>query len=86
MVTAAFLMLIGGVCVAVFVHLNLNVQPRLFPGEVSSRNGVVAPVQTPPKSHLAFGLLLAVLFFGGVALFCLGSAIIATTIGYGHAS
>lgn len=84
MVTAAFLMLIGALCIVVFIHLNLNVQPRLFPGEVASRKDRATVAETPGKSHLAFGLILATLLFGGVALFSLGSAIIATTIGYGH--
>jgi hypothetical protein len=85
MVAAALLMVVGAMCVAVFIYLNLKVQPRLFPGEVSGRNDLAASAGRPPNSHFAFGLTLAVLFFAGVALFSLGSAIIATTIGYGHA-
>jgi hypothetical protein len=85
MTVGAILMAIGALCVAVFVHLNLNVQPRLFPGEVEAREGLMPPSPTPPRSHLLFGLCLAAVLFLGVALFSLGSAIIATTLGYGHA-
>ncbi|MET0742046.1 MAG: hypothetical protein ABWY78_01615 [Microvirga sp.] len=84
MTAGAILMVIGALVVAVFVHLSLNVQPRLFPGEVEGRDGLAKPSRTPPRSHLMFGLSLAAILFLGVALFSLGSAIIATTLGYGH--
>jgi hypothetical protein len=84
MTVGAIFMMIGALCVAVFVYLNLNVQPRLFPGEVAAREGSRRPVPSQPRSHLLFGLTLAAILFLGVASFSLGSAIIATTLGYGH--
>jgi hypothetical protein len=83
-VLGAFLILVGAVCIALFIYLNLNVQPRLFPGEVSSKGGAAAPRRVQPISHLSFGVMIGALFFLGVALVSLGSAIIATTLGYGR--
>ncbi|MEJ1160568.1 hypothetical protein [Prosthecomicrobium sp. N25] len=72
----------GSVAILLFLYLTLKVQPRLFPGEVVSPNDTVSA--RVPRSHLAFGLALAGLLIAGVGVFSLGSAMVATTLGYGH--
>lgn len=77
-------MAVGAALVGLFVHVILNVQPVWFPGEAAARGGAIAPHGPAPMSHTLFGVLVAALFFGGVALFSLGSAMVGTTMGYGH--
>ena len=83
-VLGSFVGLAGCVAVALFVYLTLAVQPRLFPREVLGRGTVTVPAGRPGSSHLSFGLLLAAVFCFGVALMALGSAMVATTLGYAH--
>ena len=81
-IIGAMLQLAGALLVAAFIHLTLNVQPRLFPGYHSGRKTALAHMPLG-KSHLLFGIGLITIFTVGVALFCLGSSMIATTLGYG---
>jgi hypothetical protein len=84
MIWAGVIMAVGAFCIGLFVHLILNVQPRWFPGQVEARPGKGLSQGLPRMSRTVFGLIVGTVLFVGIALFSLGSAVIATTIGYGH--
>ncbi len=79
------LMVVGAIGVALFVYINLYVQPKWFPDIVASQSGAKSGAGSAPGSHRLVGVMLAALVFGGIIVFSLGAAMVATTIGYGHA-
>jgi hypothetical protein len=73
MTTPIALVVAGLACIALFLWLNLSVQPRWFPDEIDRGDG--APTSrsgAAPVSHCTLGLFLGALLLAGVVMLALG--------------
>ena len=62
----------GLLCLAVFLYLNLALQPKWFPREVSGAHASAHGAAAAPISHGMLGFLLMALMFTGVFLIVMG--------------
>ena len=72
MLTAISYILPGLLCLVAFLYLNLALQPKWFPGEVSGGHRAAQDAAAAPISHGMLGFLLMALMFLGVLLIVMG--------------
>lgn len=71
--TETIIIVLGVVCIALFAHINFNLQPKWFPGNTAN---------TSHGAHVLLGVVETLLFLGGMFLVAVGCTIIGTQIGY----
>ena len=86
MVAETTFIVLGILCIALFAYINLYIQPKWYPNELAARNGVITLTALPAgqrQRHLFVSIVMAVMFFVGVAMVTVGCVMIGTELGYG---